>query len=305
MTDKTRIDVHQNVTDALIAQIESVTGDWQLPWARPGIAFHIPENVTGRAYNGINIVSLWCAALDKGYPHHLWGSYRQWGERKAQVRKGEKASLVVFFKDFDIEVENADTGETEHETRMFARASWAFNVAQVDGYELPGTTPRINLTERLDAVDRYIANTAAVIHHGHGMACYRPGFDAIYMPDRCAFVATATSTPTESYYSTLGHELTHWTSTSKRCNRQLGKRFGDDQYAVEELVAELGSAFLCAELGITPSPRADHAQYLAHWLKALKADKRAIFSAAAAASKAVAYLNGLQPKRMTSDAEAA
>ena len=109
--------------------------------------------------------------------------------------------------------------------------------------------------------------------------------------------ATATSSPTENFYSTLGHEITHWTSIEKRCNRQLGRRFGDDQYAMEELIAELGSAFLCAEHAITPSPRADHGQYLSHWLKVLRADKRAIFTAAAAASKAVTYLNSLQPAK--------
>lgn len=302
MTDKTRIDVHQRVTDALIHQIEASSGDWQLPWARPGIAFRLPKNVSGRAYNGINIVSLWCSAIDRGYPYHLWGTYRQWGERKAQVRKGEKASLVVFFKDFDVEVENADTGETDHEKRMFAKASWAFNVSQVDGYDIPGSEPRPDLTECIEAVDRFVANTGARIHHGHDMACYRPAFDAIYMPDRSAFTGTPTSTPTESYYATLGHELTHWTSTDKRCDRQLGKRFGDDQYAVEELIAELGSAFLSAELGLTPTPRADHGHYLAHWLKVLRSDKRAIFTAAAAASKAVAYLNGLQPKADSAEA---
>lgn len=172
-------------------------------------------------------------------------------------------------------------------------------------YTLPEAVPQIDTTARIEAADRFVANTGAVIHHGHPMACYRPAFDAIYMPDRAAFVATATSSATENYYSTLSHELTHWSGVEKRLDRQLGKRFGDDQYAVEELVAELGSAFLCAELGITPTPRQDHAQYLAHWLKVLKADKRALFAAAAAASKAVTYLNGLQPRSIESAADTA
>lgn len=112
----------------------------------------------------------------------------------------------------------------------------------------------------------------------------------IQLPDRAAFVGTATSTAQESYYSTLLHELTHWTAPEHRCNRALGKRFGDSAYAMEELVAELGAAFLCADLGVTNEPRMDHAQYLASWLTVLKGDNRAIFAAASAASKAVEFL---------------
>ncbi len=289
---KTRLDIHQTITDSLIAQIESSPGEWQMPWARPGFVLEIPQNVTGRSYNGINIVSLWCAAMSRGYPRHLWGTYRQWAERGAQVRAGEKASLVVFYKDLAIETENAETGETEQETRHFAKASWAFNVAQVDNWKLSDSDPAPDLTERIEAANRFVAATGARIEHGHAFACYRPGPDLIAMPDRSAFTGTATSTPTEAYYGTLLHELTHFSAIEGRCNRDLGKRFGDDRYAVEELVAELGSAFLCAELGIAATPRADHAQYLAHWLRVLRADSRALFAAAAAASKAVAFLRG-------------
>jgi antirestriction protein ArdC len=114
------------------------------------------------------------------------------------------------------------------------------------------------------------------------------------LPPREAFIGTATSSPAEAYYSTLLHELTHWTSAPARCNRELGKRFGDKAYAMEELVAELGAAFLCAELGITDEPRADHAQYLDHWLTVMKADKKAIFTAASKASEAAAFLAALQ-----------
>lgn len=291
-----KLDVHQIVTDQIIAAIERGAGTWEMPWHRPGNHFALPVNVeSSKHYNGINILNLWIAAEIRGYPHHLWGTYRQWGERGAQVRNGEKASLIVFFKDFDVEVDNAETGETEHETRMFARASWAFNVAQVDGYTSPEDVQRPDLTEILPAVETYIANTGAKIEHGSTMAYYRPASDTIHMPERSSFIGTATSTPTEAYYHTKCHELIHWTGAEHRINRDFGKRFSHDARAVEELVAELGSAFLAADLGINAAPREDHAQYLSHWLKVLKSDKRAIFTAAAAASKAIAFLDALQP----------
>ena len=136
----------------------------------------------------------------------------------------------------------------------------------------------------------FVAATGAAISHGGSRAFYRPSTDSIQLPPREAFTGTATSTPAEGFYSTLCHELTHWTSAEGRCNRQLGKRFGDQAYAMEELIAELGAAFLCADLGISDEPRADHAQYLTTWLAVLKADKKAIFTAASKASEAATFL---------------
>jgi antirestriction protein ArdC len=141
--------------------------------------------------------------------------------------------------------------------------------------------------------DAFVAATGATIAHGGSRAYYRPSTDSIQLPPRDAFIGTRTSNPAESYYSTVLHELTHWTSHAQRCDRQLGKRFGDDAYAMEELVAELGAAFLCARIGITAEPRIDHAQYLASWLSVLKADKRAIFTAASKASESTDWLHRL------------
>jgi len=292
----TRLDVHQHVTDQIIAAIEKGAGSWEMPWHRPGTALQLPVNVESeKHYNGINILNLWIAAETRGYASHLWGTYRQWEQRGGQVRRGEKASLVVLYKDLDVEIDNAETGTTEVEKRMFARASWAFNIAQVDGIEPEPVPSQPDLTEVLSHVDRYIAHTGARIEHGGTMACYRPSTDIIQMPDRTCFIGTATSTPTEAYYHTTCHELVHWTGAQHRLDRDFGKRFERDARAVEELVAELGSAFLAADLGINAAPRQDHAQYIAHWLAVLKSDKRAIFTAAAAASKAVAFLDALQP----------
>ncbi|MAK82392.1 zincin-like metallopeptidase domain-containing protein [Phenylobacterium sp.] len=284
-----RFDIHEHITTQIITAIEQGVGDFQLPWRHAG-QISRPRNVrTKQAYRGVNILALWAAAYSFGYTSATWGTYRQWAETGAQVRKGEKASYVVFYKELEFAREDAADAETE--TRLFARATPVFAAEQVDGFktELAGNDREV---EPIAAAESFVMAAGATINHGGDRAYYRPSTDSIQLPERHAFVGSATSTPQEAYYSTLLHELTHWTAPEHRCDRTLGKRFGDDAYAMEELVAELGAAFLCADLGITAAPRLDHAQYIASWLKVLKADKKAIFNAAGAASKAVAFLGG-------------
>jgi antirestriction protein ArdC len=228
----------------------------------------------------------------RGYPYAVWATYRQWAELGAQVRKGEKASSVIFYKEYAVDADPNDTDD--HGMRRVARASSVFNVAQVDGFA-PAELPELPAITRIANAETLIVDSRAEIRHGGDMAYYRRptsdgSGDFIQMPDERRFQASDDAQRSEDYYSVLLHELTHWTSPSDRCDRQLGKRFGDAAYAMEELVAELGAAFLCAELGITSTPRADHAGYIAHWLDVMKSDKRAIFTAAARASEAVAYL---------------
>ena len=263
-----------------------------MPWNQAGVS-GLPTNIaSGKHYNGINILALWVASLSLGYTRPIWGTYRQWQDKGAQVRKGEKASLVVFYKTFSVETEGEE-GEKENGTaeRMFARASYVFNADQVEGYESKDPLPAQPRFEAMDA--------GAVIQEGGGMACYSPAQDIIRMPDRVRFNGTATMSAGEAYYATLMHELTHWTGAEARCNRDMKNRFGSEAYAMEELVAELGAAFLCADLGVTPEPRDDHAQYIANWLKVLKADKKAIFTAASKAQAAVDYLNARQESRLS------
>jgi antirestriction protein ArdC len=165
----------------------------------------------------------------------------------------------------------------------------------VDGDQpLAIDAPPATVITPIEQAEAFVSATGASISHGGARAFYRPATDSIQLPPREAFIGSLTSTPAEAYYSTLLHELTHWTGAETRCNRQLGKRFGDQAYAIEELVAELGAAFLCADLGITDEPRADHAQYLASWLSVLKADKKAIFTAASKASETAAFLAAFQ-----------
>jgi antirestriction protein ArdC len=309
-----RADLHETVTAKIVAAIEAGAGDWHMPWHRPGTSFDIPRNaLTEKRYQGCNILSLWIDADEKKFPTQSWATFKQWQEIGAQVRKGEKGSLIVKYGRWTPKGDKgpkatspvAESGDgSEAGERLYARAAFVFNAAQVDGFTNPDDAPRADLTTRLAHVDAFIAATGAEFREGGTRAFYRhPSSrggahgdgDFIQMPPRNLFTGTATSTPTEAYESTRLHELSHWSGAEHRLKREFGARFGDHRYAVEELVAELSASFLCAELAITNTPRPDHAQYLAHWLAVLKQDSRAIFTAAAAASRACAYLMGLQP----------
>lgn len=295
-----RADVYTQVTNNIIAAIEKGAGDWQMPWHRSGEGLNRPVNIdTSNAYRGINVLSLWAAAQAQGFSTGTWGTYRQWQNKGCQVRKGEKSSLVVFYKEFTVE-EQLENGETEEGKRMMARASYVFNADQVDGFEARALPEPKDPVQVIEEAEAFIQATGANIRHGGTQAYYRlphgSDGDYIQMPEKDRFTGSETSSATECYYSTLLHELTHWTGSAKRCDRGFGKRFGDDAYAVEELVAELGAAFLCADLGVTLEPRADHAAYIQNWLKVLKADKKAIFTAASQAAKATDFLARLQTK---------
>lgn len=292
MSDQSRTnrkDIYSEITSQLIAAIEFDPGKPSLPWRRSSGPLFMPVNaLTNNPYNGINIVSLWVAAEVKAYTTPIWATYRQWTELGAQVRKDEKSSLVIFYKEFDADPDPDDASDDGK--RRVARASRVFNAAQVDGFVSAQEPQPLGPVERIAAADEFVSATGARIEHGGERAYYRPSSDHIQMPDEDAFCGTATMSRSEGYYATLVHELTHWSGAKHRLDRTMGKRFGDQAYAAEELVAEIGAAFLCSELGITQEVRADHAQYIVQWLKLLKDDSRAIFAAAAKASEAAAYL---------------
>lgn len=175
------------------------------------------------------------------------------------------------------------------------KTSIVFNADQINGWN-PPETPLTNKTHSLEKAEAFIDKTGAEIRHGGERAFYSPSGDFIQMPNRERFTGTDTSTETESYYSVLLHELTHWTGHPKRCHRDLGNRFGNEAYAMEELIAELGASFLCSDLQVVVAVRADHAQYIQTWLKVLREDKIAIFTASNRAMKAVDFLHGLQDR---------
>lgn len=294
---KARRDICAEITATIVAQLEAADPQaWECPWTRC-TASGLPSNATtGKAYRGVNVLQLWCAQTAAGHEAPLWASYKQWEAAGAQVRKGERGTAVVYYGSTSRHEPSHPRADDDGNVAFrFLKWSTVFNASQVDGYEI-AQPERPALVDRLDAAERFVAATGATLHHGGGRAFYRHApADEIHMPEPERFAGSATSSATEAYYGTLLHELTHWTGAKHRCDRTKGRRFGDSAYAFEELVAELGAAFLCAHLQITASPRPDHAQYLASWLRGLKDDSRAIFKAAALAAQALDFLTALQP----------
>jgi antirestriction protein ArdC len=294
-SQKSRQNIYETITSKLVAMIETNPGDLVMPWQRDGTPPVLPINaVTGLTYRGVNILSLWVAALERGYDSGEWATLRQWNEKGAHVRKGEKAAPIVFYKEVTLGGESVP-GEAESETerRRLARGYWVFAAEQVEGYQ-PVTALPASPIDRIAAAESYFAATGAKLVVGGTQACYRTSTDTIHMPDEARFLAADGRTRTEAWYSVLAHESTHWAGAPRRLNRDFGKRFGDAAYCFEEACAEIGAAFLCARLGIAIEPHPDHARYINHWLKAMKAEPRAIFAAAAKAQEAVSYLDTFQ-----------
>lgn len=284
-------DVYQEVTNKIIAELEAGTAPWHKPWAAAGDDGPIPARPIrscGTPYNGINVLLLWSEQQLRGYASNQWMTFKQAIALGGCVRKGEKGSMVVY-ADRSVKTRTNDAGEEETYAIPFMKAYTVFNVAQVDG--LPDRFYRasvvVPVTEhaRNARVDAFVTATGADVRHGGNRAfCAHAGDGFVQMPHLAQFEDAA------SYYGTLLHELTHWSGHKPRLDRVYGKRFGDEAYAAEELVAELGAAFLCADLGVSAEPRADHASYIASWLKVLRNDKRAIFTAAGMAQRAADYL---------------
>ena len=291
-----RKDIHQEITDKIIQQLEAGTVPWQQGWVNDNIAnLALPRNaVTQNRYRGINILMLWGANIEKQYRSNEWASFKQWNSKNEAIRKGEKGNFIVYTDTFDKEVEG------EIKKIPFLKYSIVFNRCQLASYTPIEITDKAekDLVETIEDVTYFIQNTNADIKHHEGDAYYSPTKDKIFMPVTSSFVDTRNCTATENYYSTLFHELHHWTGHQSRLNRQKGKRFGDLNYANEELVAELGAAFLNAEFDITTPEKQDHAAYIANWLTALKNDKHFIVSAASEASKSVEFLRELQPLKL-------
>lgn len=282
--------IYQRITDQIVAAIDAGAGDFTMPWHTDGTDITQPINAaSGKPYRGINVIALWATAQACGYTGARWATYRQWQELGAQVRKGEKSAPVVFWKIFDRDEGQAEEPAENDHRRFMARGYSVFNAAQVEGYEPP---PVVALPPavRIGRAEDFFANLAADIRHGGNRAYFQPSTDHIQMPPFAAFRDAV------SYYATLSHEATHWTGVKSRLDRDMSGRFGSEGYAVEELVAELGAAFLCGSLGLANEPRPDHAAYVASWLKVLRNDNRAIFTAAAKAQQAADHLHSQQPE---------
>jgi antirestriction protein ArdC len=288
-----RPDVYSRVTEQVIAHLERGVRPWIKPWRADHTEGRItrPLRFNGLPYCGINILMLWASARAEGFSAPTWMTFRQAKELGANVRKGEQGSLVVYANAV-VRIEKTDDGDNVEREIPFLKNYTVFNVEQIEGLpEQYYAEPQIRFTpvERIAHADAFFAATQADLRHRGHQAFYSQASDYIQLPPVESFVDI------EAYYSTLAHEVVHWTKHPSRLNRDFGrKQFADDGYAREELVAELGAAFLAADLEITTELREDHASYLDHWLKILKADKRAIFHAAAHAQRAAEYVHSLQ-----------
>lgn len=290
MTDavtKPRVDIYARVTDEIVKAIEEGAGKFIMPWHVT--SYRWPRNAaTTKTYRGINTLVLWAAARNRKYASSYWATYRQWGDLGARVRTGEHGTMIILYKEIPVDAEDAHTGERVVDYRLVARPYYVFNAAQVDGWKEPSLIFGSAVTA-IQEIDHAIEATGADIRTGD-KPMYLVALDHITMPPRHSFVGSPTSEPTETYYSTLFHELVHWTGHWRRLGRNLSGRFGGHDYAMEELIAELGAAYLCAEFFVLHLPRRDHAAYIGEWLEVLKADKRAIFAASTYAMEAVEYL---------------
>ncbi|CAB3802777.1 DNA primase TraC [Paraburkholderia ultramafica] len=290
---KTLPDVYTRVTDKIIADLEQGVRPWVKPWkgSNAGGRITLPVRHNGIPYQGINILLLWGEQLEKGYQSNRWMTFKQAQELGGNVRKGEHGSLVVYANKIT-KTETDGKGDKVEREIPFMKGYTVFNVEQIENLPAeympqPEAVPAEPL-QLIEQAEAFFAKTGIVVRHGGNRAYYAPALDVVQMPIPESFDTA------ESYAATKAHEFTHATSHQTRLDRQLGKRFGDEAYAAEELIAEMGSAFVCAQLGITPEVREDHASYLDHWLKVLKADKKAIFTAASQAQRACDYLFSLQ-----------
>lgn len=291
-----KTDIYQKITDKIVTALEQGVRPWHKPWNAEHAAGRItrPLRANGIPYRGINILMLWAEAMAKGYAAPLWLTYKQAQELGGQVRKGEAGACVVYANTITRTETDQETGTEEERSIPFMKGYTVFNAEQVDG--LPAqfyalAAPALDPIQRIAQAEAFFAATGADIRHGGNQAFYSSSDDRVQMPPFEAFQDA------ESYYASLAHEMTHWTKHPTRLDRNLGrKKWGDEGYAMEELVAELGAAFICADLELTPAPRDEHAAYIAGWLKVLKDDKRAIFSAAAYAQAAADHLAGFNQK---------
>ncbi len=286
-------DIYSSITDKIIADLERGELTWRKPWSDANLGGNVmlPLRSNDVPYSGINTIMLWSAAVEKGFTSPYWMTFKQAQTMKANVKKGEKGSIVVYADKIQKE-ETKEDGTSEVQMVPFMKQYVVFNASQIEGlpdafYKLPERTID-NPEQRLGQIDNFFAMTKANLKLGSKAAYYITS-DHIEMPPFECF------NDAYSYYSVLAHETTHWTRHPSRLNRDFNrKKWGDEGYAKEELVAELGSCFLAANLGLSPIPREDHSAYIQNWLQVLKNDKKFIIFAASYAQKAVEYLTSLQ-----------
>lgn len=286
-----RASLYDEVTAKIIAQLEAGCFPWAQPWFSAAAVPGLPRNaVSGRPYSGVNVLILWGAVIEGGYPSQDWLTFRQALAAGGCVRKGECGHTIFYADRFTPEDrgedgrEQGEGAEGEPRSIPFLKRFVVFNAAQCDGLpeRLTAEPTPLPAREQHEGAEALIAATGADFRIGGARAFYDIGGDYVQVPPQPAFPHQI------DFYRTALHELGHWTGSKARLARDQSGRFGSALYAREELCAELTSAFLCAALGIVPTVR--HADYLGSWLAVLRADNRAIFRAASHASKAADFL---------------
>jgi len=279
----TKTDIYQAVTDSILAQLEAGCIPWVKPWQDGNATTtKLPHNaVTGKAYSGINIPLLWIAG--SRFQSQSWLTFKQAIALGGSVMKGEKGTSVVYADRF------MPKGD-DTKPIFFLKSYTVFNVAQCSGLAAIAERLPLSVPQQHIAADALIANTGAHVMISGDRAYYSPTADHVVMPPLSAFPNPM------GWYQVALHELGHWTGHASRLDRQFGRRFGDHAYAIEELTAEMTSAFLCASLGVEPAVR--HADYLASWISAMKADNKSVIAAASKASKAADYIQAFEAKRI-------
>jgi antirestriction protein ArdC len=274
--------IQRGVTTRITDALTRGTIPWKQPWSSQGSGAMPRNAITNRSYSGANVPLLWLTAQERSYQSPLWLTYKQATEAGGNVRKGEKSTVIIYVN----HVERERDGETVH--IPFLKTYLVFNVIQCNGLDAlkPASHP-INEDNRDEIAEAFVASTGADIRHTEARAYYARVLDYINLPPFETFKNRA------SYYSTAFHELSHWTGAKHRLDRTKGKRFGDEEYSYEELVAELASAFICAEFGYDNDTIEDTAAYIEHWSKFLKNHDTAFISAASSASTAVEYMRSL------------
>lgn len=293
-----RADIYETVTETIAAALEQAASPTEWPWVKAA-GNGVPVNArTRKPYSGINRLLLGIAGMAGA--SRYWATFNQWKDLGAKVSKGSKGTVVTFWGEMYVDRDTrqrCDKDDPNAETVLYCKPSYVFHADQVEGWTAPVEAPASNVGEVADLaeVEAFVVATGAVVTNAGDQAFYRPATDSIVMPTRDRFKDTASACATAHYYGVLMHELVHWTGAKGRCDRDLSGRFGDAAYAFEELVAEIGSAFLCGDLGIAAQPRADNVEYVRHWLKVLRDDKKAIFTAASLSRKAAESLHAMQP----------
>ena len=290
----TKPDLYSEITNRIIADLENGRAPWAKPWRNGVGGMSMPRNhITSRAYSGVNVLILWDALADGGYSCNRWLTFKQANDLGGNVRKGEKGTMIVYAGNFVPEAEKARAARDGNDERAvyFLKRMYVFNVEQCDGIAAPDAIPSNDDRDRLELADSLFAATGVPVQHGGDRAFYSPSFDYVQMPHSSAFPDRL------DYYRVLAHELVHSTGHASRLNRKLLNQFGSKDYAREELVAEIGAAFVCAGLGIEYITR--HADYVGSWLSVLREDNRAIFRAASMASKAAQWIEAQAVETVT------